>query len=93
MVNHNDVPMKLDSYVIQQYVALGLGVAIVASMAAASLQGKGLQAIEIPHLFALNVTSLAVRRGDLRAYSDAFILQFAPNLKRADMEHAVRLGA
>jgi LysR family cys regulon transcriptional activator len=81
----------MDSDVIQQYVALGLGVGLVASMAVESR--KGLQAIEATHLFAPNVTRLAVRKGAyLRSYTYDFILQFAPDLKRADIDKALNAG-
>ncbi|MFZ1181388.1 MAG: CysB family HTH-type transcriptional regulator [Herbaspirillum sp.] len=80
----------MDSDVIQQYVALGLGVGIVASMAIEQGKHHGLQAIEASHLFAPNITRLAVRRGAyLRAYTYDFILQFAPELKRADIVAAL----
>lgn len=80
----------MDSDVIQQYVALGLGVGIVASMAIEQGKHHGLQAIEAAHLFAPNITRLAVRRGAyLRAYTYDFILQFAPDLKRADIVAAL----
>ena len=80
----------MDSDVIQQYVALGLGVGIVASMAVERNRDARLQAIEVPHLFAPNVTRLAVRRGAyLRSYTYEFILQFAPDLKRSDIETAL----
>jgi LysR family cys regulon transcriptional activator len=83
----------MDSDVIQQYVSLGLGVGIVASMAVEQSRGGHLHAIEVPHLFAPNVTRLAVRRGAyLRSYSYEFILQFAPELKRADIETALNMG-
>jgi LysR family cys regulon transcriptional activator len=84
----------MDSDVIQQYVALGLGVGLVASMAIEQNRGKGLQPIEASHLFAPNVTRLAVRRGAyLRSYTYDFILQFAPELKRADIEAATTKAA
>jgi LysR family cys regulon transcriptional activator len=80
----------MDSDVIQQYVALGLGVGIVASMAIEQGKHHGLQAIEASHLFAPNITRLAVCRGAyLRAYTYDFILQFAPELKRADIVAAL----
>ncbi len=81
----------MDSDVIQQYVALGLGVGIVASMAVEDSRNKGLRVIEAAHLFAPNVTRLAVRRGAyLRSYTYDFISQFAPELNRADIEHALK---
>ncbi|MFC7513402.1 CysB family HTH-type transcriptional regulator [Herbaspirillum sp. GCM10030257] len=83
----------MDSDVIQQYVSLGLGVGIVASMAVEQSRGGRLHAIEVPHLFAPNVTRLAVRRGAyLRSYTYEFILQFAPELKRSDIETALNIG-
>jgi LysR family cys regulon transcriptional activator len=84
----------MDSDVIQQYASLGLGVGIVASMAIEQTRANGLHAIEAAHLFAPNVTRLAVRRGAyLRSYTCEFILRFAPELKRADIENALNPGA
>ena len=80
----------MDSDVIQQYVALGMGVGIVASMAIESSRHNGLQPIDATHLFASNVTRLAVRRGAyLRSYAREFILQFAPTLSREEVDIAV----
>ncbi|TWI64523.1 LysR family cys regulon transcriptional activator [Pseudoduganella lurida] len=80
----------MDSDVIKQYVSLGLGVGIVASMAFDHGRDKGLRAIEASHLFASNTTRLAVRRGAyLRQYAYEFISQFAPELKRGDIEQAL----
>jgi len=80
----------MDSDVIQQYVSLGLGVGIVASMAVENNLAPGLKALEAAHLFAPNVTRLAVRRGAyLRAYTFEFILRFASGLKRSDIETAL----
>lgn len=84
----------MDSDVIQQYVSLGLGVGLVASMAAAQTANNGLRCIDARHLFAPNVTRLAVRRGAyLRAYAYEFILQFAPDLTRTEIENAMKTGA
>jgi LysR family transcriptional regulator, cys regulon transcriptional activator len=83
----------MDSDVIQQYVALGLGVGIVASMAVAQSRATGLHAIDAAHLFAPNVTRLAVRRGAyLRTYIVDFIRQFAPALTSADIRNALGPG-
>jgi LysR family transcriptional regulator, cys regulon transcriptional activator len=83
----------MDSDVIQQYVSLGLGVGLVASMAVEHHRPNGLRAIDASRLFAPNVTRLAVRRGAyLRSYTYDFILQFAPELKRADIETALSAG-
>lgn len=79
----------MDSDVIQQYVSLGLGVGIVASMAVDYLPA-GLHAIPANHLFAPNVTRVAVRRGAfMREYAIDFIQQLAPKLKLEELAEAV----
>ena len=84
----------MDSDVIKQYVSLGLGVGIVASMAFDHGRDKGLRAVEASHLFAPNVTRLAVRRGAyLRQYAYHFISQFAPEVTRADIDLAMSTEA
>ncbi len=84
----------MDSDVIQQYVALGLGVGIVASMAIEHGRNSELCAIDAAGLFSSNVTRLAVRRGAyLRSYTYDFILQFAPKLTRADIDNALNADA
>lgn len=84
----------MDSDVIQQYVTLGMGVGIVASMAVEHNRAAGLKAIDASHLFEPNITRLAVRRGAyLRSYTYEFILQFAPELDRAEIENALKFGA
>jgi LysR family cys regulon transcriptional activator len=83
----------MDSDVIQQYVSLGLGIGIIASMAVENGKPSNLRAIDAAHLFAPNVTRLAVRRGAyLRSYTYEFILRFAPELRRADVENALNPG-
>ncbi|WP_426103273.1 CysB family HTH-type transcriptional regulator [Massilia sp. TSP1-1-2] len=80
----------MDSDVIKQYVSLGMGVGIVASMAFDHGRDKGLRAVEASHLFAPNVTRLALRRGAyLREYAYRFIAQFAPEVTRAQVEKAL----
>ena len=80
----------MDSDVIQQYVALGMGVGIVASMAIEQSRHAGLKPVAASHLFAPNVTRLAVRRAAyLRSYTVDFILQFAPTLTRVDIDTAL----
>jgi len=93
-INPDIVLTAMDSDVIQQYVLLGLGVGLVASMAVGNSSAAGLHAIEAPHLFAPNVTRLAVRRGAyLRSYTYEFIQQFAPDLKRVEIEAALNSAA
>jgi LysR family cys regulon transcriptional activator len=83
----------MDSDVIKQYVSLGMGVGIVASMAFDHGRDRGMRAIEASHLFAQNVTRLGVRRGAfLRAYAYHFIERFAPGVTRSDVEQALRVN-
>jgi LysR family cys regulon transcriptional activator len=90
-VSPDIVLTAMDSDVIKQYVSLGMGVGIVASMAFDHGRDKGLRAIEASHLFAPNVTRLAVRRGAyLRAYAYHFIERFAPGFTRAEIERELR---
>ncbi len=90
---HNLTPdvvlTAMDSDVIQQYVAMDLGVGIVASMAVEQL-AAGLRAIRANHLFAPNVTRVAVRRGAfLREYAVDFIRQLAPKLSLEELSEVV----
>lgn len=81
----------MDSDVIQQYVSLDLGVGMIASMAAEQSRNMGLTCIDAGHLFAPNVTRLAIRRGAyLRSYAYEFILRFAPELKRHEIENLLK---
>ena len=82
----------MDSDVIKQYVSLGMGVGIIASMAFDHGRDRGLRAVESSHLFAPNVTRLAVRRGAyLRAYAYHFIERFAPGFTRSDIERTLQV--
>jgi LysR family cys regulon transcriptional activator len=87
----NVVLTAMDSDVIKQYVQLGLGVGLLASMAFDAEQDAGLKALDAHHLFAVNTTWLAVRRGAyLRAYTYEFMRHFAPQLTRAAIDRALR---
>ena len=67
-----------------------MGVGIIASMAFDEQRDGALQAIDAGHLFAMNMTRVAVRRGALlRAYAYEFIRVFAPPLTRARIEQAM----
>jgi LysR family cys regulon transcriptional activator len=83
-----DIVMSaLDADVIKTYVALGLGVGIIASMAYDPEQNGHLTLLETRPLFAENVTHIAVRRGRyLRGYAYRFIELCSPGLT----ENAVR---
>lgn len=81
----------MDSDVIQQYVGLGLGVGIVASMAVEGGCAPNLRTLRVDDLFAVNTTRLAVRRGAyLRGYTREFIARFAPGLTVEGIEQALQ---
>ena len=80
----------MDADVIKTYVELGLGVGIVAAIAFDEERDAHLTALDARHLFATNMTRLAVRRGAyLRGYVYDFIETFAPTLTRELVERAL----
>jgi len=81
----------MDADVIKTYVELGLGVGVVASIAYDEERDRNLQAIDAGHLFAVNMTRIAFRRGVfLRGYVYSFIETFAPTLTRLVVEQSMR---
>ena len=81
----------MDADVIKTYVALGMGVGIVASIAYEDERDTGLSARDAGLLFGINLTKLAVRRGAyLRGYVYSFIESFAPTLARSVVERALQ---
>jgi LysR family transcriptional regulator, cys regulon transcriptional activator len=89
-LSFNLVLTAMDADVIKTYVELGLGVGIVASIAFDEERDRSLRAIDARHLFEVNLTKLAVRRGSfLRAFVYDFIETFASPLKREVVEHAL----
>jgi LysR family cys regulon transcriptional activator len=79
----------IDSDVIKTYVELGLGVGIIAAMAFDPQRDTGLRAIDVRHLFRVNTTRVAIRRGALlRGFAYDFIELFAPRLTRKGIERA-----
>ena len=80
----------MDADVIKTYVELGMGVGIVASIAFDAERDRTLRALDARHLFEINLTRLAIRRGTwLRGYVYAFIEAFAPTLSRSVVERAL----
>lgn len=70
-----DIVMSaMDTDVLKTYVALGLGVGIIATMAYDRQRDNGLSLIEVNELFPENTTWIAVRRGSfLRRFAYRFI--------------------
>jgi LysR family cys regulon transcriptional activator len=85
------VLVAMDADVIKTYVELGMGVGIVAAIAFDDERDTHLRAIDGRHLFAANMTRLAIRRGSyLRDYVYAFITTFAPPLTQALVKRALQ---
>ena len=84
----------LDSDVIKTYVRERMGIGIIAAMAYDARADADLVVLDGAHLFASNVTRLAVQRDiKLRSYCYDFIEQFAPTLTRAVVERALANNA
>ncbi len=80
----------MDADVVKTYVELGMGVGIVASIAFDAQRDRDLRALDAAHLFDLNLTKLALRRGSfLRGYVYDFIETFASTLTREVVESAL----
>ncbi len=89
-VQANVVLEAMDADVIKTYVELGMGVGIVAAIAYDEERDARLRAIDARHLFAPNMTRLAIRRGTfLRSYVYDFVQTFASPLTRQVVEQAL----
>ena len=81
----------IDSDVIKTYVALGLGVGIMADLAYDPGRDRALTALPAGALFGVNHTRLAVRRDAfLRGFALAFIELFAPAVDRKVLDRLMR---
>ncbi len=88
-VKPNLVLTAVDSDVIKTYVALGLGVGIIAEMAVDMQRDTGLVAVAADYLFGTNTTRLAFRQG---AYPRQVALAFAQLLSPSLTPEMVRLA-
>ena len=80
----------MDADVIKTYVELDMGVGIVASIAVDPERDRHLRMLDAGHLFEVNLTRLALRKGAwLRGYVYQFIESFVPTLTRAVVQQAV----
>ncbi|WP_114418589.1 HTH-type transcriptional regulator CysB [Marinospirillum perlucidum] len=78
-----------DSDVIKTYVRLGVGIGIVAHMAADEDE-KDLEVLDASHLFEPSVTRLGIRRGTfMRGYFYDFIEKLAAHLDRDTLDQAL----
>ncbi len=80
----------IDTDVIKAYVALGLGVGLIASMAYDPEKDYELTAIDASHLFEPSMTRIGIRKDAyLRGYVYDFIELFAPHLTRDKVQSAL----
>jgi len=90
----NIVMAALDADVIRAYVELGLGIGILASIAFDAERDRGLRQLPTSHLFEVNTSRIAVRRGSfLRGYTCRFIGLCVPTLSEAQIRAAVLTNA
>ena len=80
----------VDADVSKAYVEMGLGIAILATIAFDAKRDASLRMIDARHLFTPSTLRVVVRRGSyLRSYMLAFIGMFAPKLSRQAIEQAL----
>ncbi len=80
----------LDADVIKAYVALGMGVGIVASMAYDEDQDSHLELLDASELFRENTTVVALRKGKfLRGYVSRFVSLCVRNISETQLQEAV----
>lgn len=80
----------IDADVIKTYVALGMGVGIIARMAFDAERDQNLGAVDASHLFEPSVTRIGIRRrAFVRRFTYDFIEMFAPRLTRTIVENAL----
>ncbi len=83
----NVVLTATDAEVIKAYVAEGLGVAAIQSLAYSPARDTGLRAIPASHLFGTPIAVITVRRGVfLRRYMYDFLERLAPALTAKDVD-------
>ncbi|MHB8493536.1 MAG: CysB family HTH-type transcriptional regulator [Casimicrobiaceae bacterium] len=86
----NVVLTALDTDVIKTYVAMGMGIGIIALMAYDPAKDAGFEMLDASHLFAASTTRLALRKGAfLRGFVYEFIALFAPQYDRAAVDAAL----
>ncbi|MBI0128806.1 MULTISPECIES: CysB family HTH-type transcriptional regulator [Snodgrassella] len=79
-----------DTDVIKTYVAQGLGIGLLATMAFDSKQDEGLQQISAEHLFEPSFIQIILRQDVyLRGFGYEFLALFAPGLTRSRIESAL----
>jgi LysR family cys regulon transcriptional activator len=92
-LNPNVVLTAIDADVIKTYVALGMGIGIIASIAFDADKDQELRALDASHLFEPNTTRIGLLRNYYpRGFIYDFIEMFAPHLDRASVDEAMSRG-
>jgi LysR family cys regulon transcriptional activator len=90
-IKPNIVLSAIDADVIKTYVELGLGIAILPSIAYEPRRDRALRAIDAAKLFEPTLTSIELRRENyLRSYMLDFIQRIAPQWSRETIAQATR---
>ncbi len=90
-IEPNIVLSAIDADVVKSYVELGLGVAVLLSLAYEPERDRRLRAINAAHLFAGTTPQITLRRGKhLPDYMHDFIARLAPQWDRPAIEAAMR---
>lgn len=86
----NVVLSAIDADVSKAYVEMGLGIAVLATIAFDAARDPTLRTLDARHLFAPSTLNVVARRNSyLRAYMLSFIEMFAPTLTRATVTRAI----
>ena len=92
-IKPNIVLSAIDADVIKTYVELGLGIAILPSIAYEPKRDRKLRAVTAAHLFEPTITQIEVRHGVyLRSYMYDFIAILAPAWQREAIDKTMRSG-
>ncbi len=88
-----DIVMSaLDADVIKTYVQVGLGVGIIAAMAFEPARDPGLTLLDASHLFPVNTTRIALKRGHyLRGFAYRFLQECVATLTEDVVRRAMEL--
>jgi LysR family cys regulon transcriptional activator len=80
----------IDSDVLKTYVELGMGVGLLAEMAVSAQKDPFLQTVPLGHLFGMNVTRVAIKRGAyLRSFVYTFLELLSDKLNRKAVQEAM----
>ena len=92
-IRPNIVLSAIDADVIKTYVELGLGIAILPTIAYEPQRDRALRAIDAAKLFEPTIACIELRRENyLRSYMLDFIQRIAPQWSRESIAQATRAG-